>query len=93
MQSYLSSTYSKHPIYITDYPIHQKPFYMKINDDNKTVSCMDLLVPEIGELVGGSDRENNYEKLKQRMKELNLINSEEINQKLNWYLDLRQQGR
>ena len=57
---------------------------MKLNDDNKTVAAVDLLVPEAGELIGGSQREENYDKLIKRMKELNL-NTEEMS----WYLDLR----
>lgn len=66
---------------------------MKINDDNKTVSCVDLLVPQLGEIIGGSERESNYVILKEKMSKLNLINEDlPVGQKLNWYLNLRKYG-
>ncbi|KAI9319699.1 hypothetical protein BX666DRAFT_1915348 [Dichotomocladium elegans] len=60
-ERYLASEYCKSPVFVTDYPAEQKPFYMRTNPDNKTVSCFDLLLPGIGELVGGSMREERYD--------------------------------
>ena len=75
------------PVFLTDYPMDIKAFYMKQNDDGKTVAAADLLVPGIGEIIGGSQREENYDKLVKRMKDLNMdIES------YNWYLDLRKYG-
>jgi asparaginyl-tRNA synthetase len=62
-ERYLSEVHSKGPIYVFDYPAEIKAFYMLLNKDEKTVSGFDLLVPGIGELIGGSARENDYEKL------------------------------
>ena len=76
------------PVFITDYPKEIKAFYMLQNEDGKTVSACDLLVPGIGELVGGSAREYRYEKLKARMEELNMLESHS----LDWYLETRQYG-
>lgn len=86
-ERYLTETYFKGPIFLTDYPKEIKAFYMKQNDDGKTVGATDLLVPGIGELCGGSEREADYDKLLNRMNEL----------KMNipayqWYLDLRKNG-
>ena len=78
----------KGPVFITDYPKDIKAFYMLQNEDGKTVSACDLLVPGIGELVGGSAREYRYEKLKERMAELNMLDSHS----LDWYLETRQYG-
>ena len=75
------------PVFITDWPKDIKAFYMKLNDDGETVAAVDLEVPGAGELMGGSQREEDYDKLKNRMKELG-INEEP----LNWYLDLRKYG-
>lgn len=75
------------PVFIKDWPKEIKAFYMKLNDDNKTVAAVDLEVPGAGELIGGSQREDDYDKLLQRMKEFN-INSES----LEWYLNLRKYG-
>ena len=79
--------YFNGPVFVFNWPKDIKAFYMKLNDDNKTVAAVDLLVPEAGELIGGSQREENYDKLIKRMKELNL-NTEEMS----WYLDLRKYG-
>ena len=75
------------PVTVTDYPKEIKSFYMRLNDDGKTVAAMDLLVPKIGELVGGSQREERYDFLERRMDELGIHKEE-----LWWYLDLRRQG-
>ena len=86
-ERYLCEQVFKKPVFVTDYPKEIKAFYMKQNPDGKTVSAADLLAPGIGEIIGGSQREENYEKLLERMKELNMdINS------YNWYLDLRKYG-
>jgi len=86
-ERYLTEQVFKGPIFITNYPKEIKSFYMKLNPDNKTVAAVDLLVPEIGELVGGSQREEDYDKLVARMKELKMdLPSYE------WYLDLRKYG-
>jgi asparaginyl-tRNA synthetase len=79
-------TYAK-PVFVTDYPKNIKPFYMRVNDDGKTVAAMDLLLPGIGEIIGGSQREERYDVLVSRMQELQL-NLDEYN----WYLDLRSFG-
>ena len=86
-ERYLSEVIFKKPVFVTDYPKEIKAFYMKQNDDGKTVAATDLLVPGIGELIGGSQREEDIEKLKTRMKELGL-NEEDYW----WYLDLRRFG-
>lgn len=86
-ERYLSEKIFKKPVFVTDYPKDIKAFYMKQNPDEKTVAASDLLVPGIGELVGGSQREENLDKLKSRIKELNL-NEEDYW----WYLDLRKYG-
>ena len=86
-ERYLCEQIFKKPIFVTDYPIDIKAFYMKQNPDGKTVAAADLLVPGIGEIIGGSQREKNYDKLLNRMKELNMpIENYE------WYLDLRKYG-
>ncbi len=79
--------YFNGPVFITDWPKDIKAYYMKLNADGKTVAAVDLVVPQAGELMGGSQREENLDKLLSRMKELN-INSEEID----WYLDTRRYG-
>ena len=86
-EKYLTEEYFKSPVFITDWPKDIKAFYMRLNDDNKTVKAVDLLVPGSGELMGGSEREERYDVLKNRMKELG-INIEEMN----WYLNLRKYG-
>jgi asparaginyl-tRNA synthetase len=75
------------PLFVTDYPKDIKPFYMRVNDDNRTVAAMDLLLPGIGEIIGGSQREERYDVLVSRMQDLQL-NLEEYR----WYLDLRSFG-
>ena len=86
-ERYLSEVVFGKPVFVTDYPKDIKAFYMKQNDDDKTVAATDLLVPGIGELIGGSQREDDIEKLEARMKELGL-NKEDYW----WYLDLRRYG-
>ena len=86
-ERYLCEEIFKKPVFVTDYPKDIKAFYMKLNPDNKTVAATDLLVPGIGEIIGASQREDDYEKLLTRMKELDMpIESYE------WYLDLRKYG-
>lgn len=75
------------PVFLTDYPKDIKAFYMRVNDDGKTVAACDLLVPGVGELVGGSQREERYDVLKQRMADMHM---EE--ESLRWYMDLRRYG-
>ena len=75
------------PVFITDWPKDIKAFYMKQNDDGKTVAAVDLEVPGAGELMGGSEREADYNKLLKRMQELNMDLSE-----MEWYLNLRKYG-
>lgn len=86
-ERFLTETVFKKPVFLTDYPKEIKAFYMKLNPDNKTVAAADLLVPGIGELIGGSQREENYDKLLSRITELNM-NPEDYS----WYLDLRKYG-
>ncbi|AHE62444.1 asparagine--tRNA ligase [Borrelia parkeri] len=86
-ERYLTEEIIKKPAIVIDYPKEFKAFYMKMNEDGKTVKGMDILVPRIGEIIGGSEREDNLDKLNKRIKELNL----EI-ETLNWYLDLRRFG-
>ena len=86
-ERYLCEEVFKKPVFVTDYPVEIKAFYMKQNPDGKTVAAADLLAPGIGEIIGGSQREENYDKLISRMKELHMdIDS------YNWYLDLRKYG-
>ena len=86
-ERYLTEQIFKRPVFVTDYPKEIKAFYMKQNDDGKTVAAMDCLVPGIGEIIGGSQREDNYEKLSARMKELGLKEED-----YGFYLDLRKYG-
>ena len=86
-ERYLTEEVFKRPVFVTDYPKEIKAFYMKLNEDGKTVAAMDCLVPGIGEIIGGSQREDSYEKLSVRMKELGL-NEEDYD----FYLDLRKYG-
>ena len=86
-ERYLTEKEFKRPVFVTDYPKEIKAFYMKMNDDNKTVAAMDCLVPGIGEIIGGSQREDDYDKLVARMEELGL-NREDYE----FYLDLRKYG-
>lgn len=86
-ERYLVEKHFKKPVILTDYPKEIKSFYMRQNDDGKTVAAMDILVPGIGEIVGGSQREERLDKLVERMKELNIPVEE-----LDWYLDTRRFG-
>jgi len=86
-ERYLTEQHFKKPVILHDYPRSIKPFYMRVNDDGKTVRAMDVLVPGVGEIIGGSQREERLDVLEGRMKE----------QKLNpeaywWYLELRKYG-
>ena len=86
-EKYLTDVHFKAPVFVTNWPKEIKAFYMRLNDDNKTVAAVDLLVPGAGELVGGSQREERLDLLEQRMKELNMQT-----EPLEWYLDLRRYG-
>ncbi|MFO0355698.1 MAG: asparagine--tRNA ligase [Sphingobacteriaceae bacterium] len=86
-ERYLVEKHFKKPVILTDYPKNIKAFYMRQNDDGKTVRAMDILFPGIGEIVGGSQREERLEKLETRMKEMNIPAEE-----LWWYLDTRRFG-
>lgn len=86
-EKYLCQHFDNSPVFITNYPTDLKAFYMKNNPDDKTVACFDLLLPEIGELIGGSMRENSYEVLKEKARKIGLDTNN-----LNWYLDLRKYG-
>lgn len=86
-ERYLVEKHFKRPVIMTDYPKDIKAFYMKQNDDGKTVRGMDVLFPKIGEIIGGSQREESYEKLMQRINELNMDISN-----LWWYIDTRRFG-
>ena len=86
-ERYLTEEVFKRPVFVTDYPKEIKAFYMKLNDDGKTVAAVDCLVPQIGEIIGGSQREDDYGKLLSRIKELGL-NEEDYK----FYLDLRKYG-
>lgn len=86
-ERYLTDQVFKKPVFVTDYPKDIKAFYMRLNDDGKTVAAMDLLVPGIGEIIGGSQREERFDYLKKRLEEMPL-NPDDYH----WYLDLRQYG-
>ena len=86
-ERYLTEQLFKKPLFVTDYPKEIKAFYMKQNPDGKTVAAMDCLVPGIGEIIGGSEREGDYDKLMTRIKELGM-NEEEYD----FYMDLRKFG-
>ena len=86
-ERYLTEQIFKRPVFVTDYPKEIKAFYMKLNEDRKTVAAMDCLVPGIGEIIGGSQREDDYDLLVKRMEELKL-NQEDYQ----FYLDLRKYG-
>ena len=86
-ERYLTEEIFKKPVFVTDYPKEIKAFYMKMNEDNKTVAAMDGLVPGIGEIIGGSQREDDFEKLEKRMDELGLKKED-----YDFYLDLRKYG-
>jgi asparaginyl-tRNA synthetase len=86
-ERYLTEQHFKCPVILHDYPRTLKPFYMKVNDDGKTVRAMDVLVPGVGEIIGGSQREERYDVLEERMKEQGLDPHA-----YQWYLDLRKYG-
>ena len=86
-EKYLTEKIYGKPVFVTDYPKEIKAFYMRMNDDGKTVAAVDLLVPGIGEIIGGSQREERMDVLQQRMKDFHL-NEEDYW----WYLDLRRYG-
>lgn len=86
-EKYLTEEHFKSPVFITDWPKDIKAFYMRLNDDNKTVAAVDLLVPGSGELMGGSQREERLDLLVKRMKELGVSENG-----MEWYLDLRRYG-
>ena len=86
-ERYLVENHFKRPVILTGYPKDIKAFYMKQNEDGKTVRAMDVLFPKIGEIIGGSEREENYDKLMQRIEELNIPMKD-----MWWYLDTRKFG-
>ena len=86
-ERYLTETYFKAPVFVTNWPKDIKAFYMRLNDDQETVAAVDLLVPGSGELVGGSQREERLDLLEKRMAEMNVPKHD-----LEWYLDLRRYG-
>ena len=86
-ERYLTEEHFKKPIMVKDYPKEIKAFYMRQNDDGKTVAAVDCLVPGVGEIVGGSQREERYDKLKSRMEELDMDL-----EKYDWFLDIRKYG-
>ena len=86
-ERYLVEKHFKKPVVVTDYPKDIKAFYMRQNDDGKTVAAMDILAPGIGEIVGGSQREERLDRLQQRMQEMDIPTKE-----MYWYLDTRRFG-
>ena len=86
-ERFLVEKHFKKPLIVIDYPKNIKAFYMRVNDDDNTVSAMDVLFPSVGEIIGGSQREERLSVLKERMKEMNLSEKD-----LNWYLDTRRFG-
>lgn len=86
-ERYLVEKHFKKPVIVTGYPKEIKAFYMRMNDDNKTVAAMDILAPGIGEIVGGSQREERLDRLTQRMEEMHIPVHE-----MDWYLDTRRYG-
>ena len=86
-ERFLAEKHFKRPVIVRDYPKEIKAFYMRMNDDNKTVAAMDVLVPGIGELIGGSQREERYDRLVARIKELGMKEED-----YSWYLDSRRYG-
>ena len=86
-ERFLTEQYFQRPVFVTDYPKEIKAFYMRLNDDNKTVAAADCLVPGIGEIIGGSQREDNYDLLKARIEELGMKPED-----YGFYMDLRKYG-
>lgn len=98
-ERWLAESLIEGPVFITDYPRSLKPFYMRSNDDDKTVACFDLLVPHVGELIGGSVREERPHVLEEKMRETGLLTDDRqgsqnggIGDEYQWYLDLRKFG-
>ena len=86
-ERYLCEEYFQKPVIVTDYPSEIKAFYMRLNEDEKTVAAMDVLAPKIGEIIGGSQREERFDVLEKRIQEAGMIPEQ-----LWWYLDLRRYG-
>ncbi|HET7006313.1 MAG TPA: amino acid--tRNA ligase-related protein, partial [Candidatus Binatia bacterium] len=86
-ERFLSEEIFKKPVIVTDYPKDIKAFYMRVNDDDKTVRAMDVLVPRVGEIIGGSQREERHDVLTQRLRDSGLDEKPYW-----WYLDLRRYG-
>ena len=86
-ERYLTEKVFNRPVFVTDYPKEIKAFYMRLNDDGKTVAAMDLLVPGVGEIIGGSQREERYDLLVKRLEELGMEEED-----YSWYMDLRKYG-
>ena len=86
-ERYITEEHFKKPVFVTDYPKDIKAFYMRLNDDGKTVAAMDLLVPGVGEIIGGSQREERLDKLEKRIKDMGLNKDDYW-----WYLELRKYG-
>ena len=86
-ERYLTECYFKKPVILYDFPKSIKPFYMRVNDDDKTVAAMDVLVPSIGEIIGGSQREERLAVLESRITEAGLSSRD-----YGWYLDTRRYG-
>ncbi len=86
-ERYLTEKHFNKPIFVTDYPAEIKAFYMRLNEDGKTVKAVDCLVPQVGEIIGGSQREERYDVLKEKME-----NEDMDLEKYSWYLDIRKYG-
>ena len=86
-EKFLAEKAAKGPVIVTDYPKEIKAFYMKMNDDGKTVRAMDVMVPRLGEIIGGSEREENLDRLEKRIEDLGMNKAD-----YSWYLDLRRYG-
>ena len=86
-ERYITEKIYKKPVFVTDYPKEIKAFYMRLNDDEKTVAACDLLVPGVGEIIGGSQREERYDVLKARIEEMGMTEEDYW-----WYMDLRKYG-
>jgi len=92
-ERWLAETLVRGPVFVTDYPASLKPFYMRVNADGKTVACFDLLVPHVGEIIGGSLREERHDVLEAKMREIGLIGGDVGKESgYQWYLDLRRDG-
>jgi len=94
-ERWLAETLVRGPVFVTDYPASFKPFYMRVNSDERTVACFDLLVPYVGELIGGSIREERFDILETNMRRAGLVGGEtEVGKEsgYQWYLDLRKDG-